>query len=144
MKLALGRCWVDGSLVPNNWGYSQITVNGHKQVGHRLAYEALVGLIPAGMQIDHVCRNSACYNPAHLEPVTPKENVKRGSRGDSRTHCPVGHLLGGENRIISHHGRACRTCNNRRSKERYWRRKAQEVKQEVAGEDSSQVEGNSE
>lgn len=48
-------------------------------MAHRVVYEALVGPIPDGLQLDHVCRNRACVNPAHLEPVTALENTRRSA-----------------------------------------------------------------
>lgn len=60
----------------------QITGGGYGRyrgwMAHRIAYEADVGPIPAGLDIDHLCRNRRCINPAHLEPVTRKENLRRG------------------------------------------------------------------
>lgn len=70
-------CWLwTGSGTPT--GYGQIGVNGRKQYVHRYAYELLVGPIPEGLTIDHLCRNPPCVNPSHMEPVTQAENTRRG------------------------------------------------------------------
>ena len=59
-------------------GYGVVSRSGKKLQAHRVVYEQVVGKIPEGMQLDHLCRNRACINPSHLEPVTGKENVYRG------------------------------------------------------------------
>ena len=61
-------------------GYGYITAGGRKQPVHRVVYELLVGPIPEGLALDHLCRNVRCVNPDHLEPVTWRENVRRGLR----------------------------------------------------------------
>lgn len=78
---------------------------------HRLAYELVVGVIPDGLVLDHLCRNPPCVNPAHLEPVTNAENIRRGIQA-TKTHCERGHPLSGDNLYVnpSTRKRTCRTC----------------------------------
>lgn len=100
-------------------GYGSVGIGGGKTgLAHRVSYELNVGPIPDGLQIDHVkargCRSRLCINPAHLEPVTPRENVHRAGHGE-QTHCKRGHPLSGPNLIVKKRGarrpaRNCRTC----------------------------------
>ena len=70
-------CWLwTGS--HNGLGYGTIRSVGRKMYVHRYSYELLVGPIPAGLELDHLCRVPGCVNPDHLEPVTHAENLRRG------------------------------------------------------------------
>lgn len=69
-------CWV-WTASQNGTGYGALTIAGARKLAHRLAYAHLVGPIPDGLDLDHLCRNRMCVNPAHLEPVTRRENLRR-------------------------------------------------------------------
>jgi hypothetical protein len=85
-------------------GYGQLGVNGHKSLAHRWIYEVCNGPVPAGLELDHLCRIPRCVNPDHLEPVTHRINMLRGetlaAKEASKTHCPRGHSYSGENLLI--------------------------------------------
>jgi HNH endonuclease len=105
-------------------GYGNVGWEGQVRVAHRVIYKLLVGPIPEGLEIDHLCRNRACCNPAHLEPVTHQENVRRGDRwamGNherSKTHCPQGHPYDEVNTGHSkkNGSRWCRACARERER----------------------------
>lgn len=109
-------CWM-WTASQNPHGYGQFGLPGDKKIGaHRLAYQLLVGPIPDGLVLDHLCRVRACVNPAHLEPVTNAENLRRGEgfvgKKFRQTHCIHGHEFTPANTRITKRGtRTCRVCD---------------------------------
>ena len=101
------ECWPWTGGVNSN-GYGRVTIAARAQQAHRVAYESLVGSIPSGLELDHLCRNRLCCNPSHLEPVTHRENMLRSTA--LITHCPQGHAYVFAASIHSRHGRFCRAC----------------------------------
>lgn len=98
-------------------GYARTRASGRTFLAHRWMYEQMVGPIPTGLQLDHLCRVRNCVNPRHLEPVTQRINILRGTAptaiNATKTHCPKGHVLAGYNLAPSRKGRGqCRTCQN--------------------------------
>lgn len=98
-------------------GYGRFRIEPRTVYAHRFAYELLVGPIPDGMVLDHLCRTPACCNPLHLEAVPQRVNVERGARNgmQRRTHCANGHAYEGANLIETARGRVCRQCKNERN-----------------------------
>jgi hypothetical protein len=112
-----GDCW-EWTGSRNGDGYGTYSVGGKTHRAHRYAYEIVVGPIPEGKQLDHLCRNPPCVNPAHLEPVTSRENTLRGfgacGTNARKTHCKNGHEFTPENtryrRRGDYIGRECVAC----------------------------------
>lgn len=124
-KPELGPCWIWLTNINPN-GYGQFTISKKTRFTHILAYEWIVGKVPFGLELDHLCRNRACCNPSHLEPVTRSENIRRGLLPGmvskwlpkmvaksaevrlSRTVCRNGHAFTGE--VDSKGHRICKQC----------------------------------
>lgn len=106
-------CWeYDG--YHNRDGYVRIMVNCKRLMAHRYAYELLRTGIPEDLVIDHVCCNPGCVNPWHLEPVTQRDNVLRGTAPAAQrarqTHCIHGHPFDEHNTYWNGRRRQCRQC----------------------------------
>lgn len=99
-------CWLWTGHTERN-GYPVAWVDKINVLAHRLVYEILVGTIPDGLEIDHLCRVRRCVRPDHLEPVTHAENMRRARW----IVCKQGHPLTADN-VYYHRrgGRTCRTC----------------------------------
>lgn len=122
--LRTAGCWLwQGTLHRN--GYGSLKVGGRNGVriyAHRLAYELFAGQIPEGLELDHLCRNRRCVNPAHLEPVTRSVNTLRGigplmlgAINGAKQACKNGHAFDEENTYLRPGGgRTCRECQRER------------------------------
>lgn len=117
-------CWIWTGQKQDS-GYGRLGIDGTTKVAHKFIYEQLVGPVPKGMVLDHLCHTESdcpggpecphrpCVNPEHLEPVSPKENIRRGRTGQleaQRTHCPQNHAYTPENTRINGKSRQCRKC----------------------------------
>lgn len=129
VRQSRGGCWVwSGNRLPT--GYGVFSLKRRTVYPHRIMYMIFVGDIPAGLHIDHLCRNRACCNPAHLEPVTCAENLRRSpiqitTIQAQKTECHRGHPLSGDNLSVSPRGhRTCRACEKIDNANRYAKGKA--------------------
>lgn len=120
-------CWLwTKSLTKAGYGRLWDPITKRLVYAHRRAYEVVHGPAPDGTEIDHLCRNRACYNPDHLEAVTHATNMQRGGPA-SRTHCLHGHEYTPENTKYyatsksAYRARFCRTCEQNRNRSRYTR-----------------------
>lgn len=118
-------CWLWTAWIERN-GYGRFWLDGRQHGAHRVAYELYVGPIPAGFEIDHLCRVKHCVNPGHLEAVTAAENVRRMAVVRTPYQslmgaCRNGHPYDRENTIVTPSGRACATCKRDASRAHYER-----------------------
>lgn len=112
-------CW-KWSAAKNSKGYGYFGTSTKRgtMMAYRFAYEINKGKIPEGMEIDHLCRNTSCVNPNHLEAVTSRENIMRGngfaSINAKKTNCVRGHEFSPKNTIKRERtgARRCRECAN--------------------------------
>lgn len=108
-------------------GYGAFSLNGKMRYAHRIAYELAYGLIPDGLQTDHLCRVRHCVAPLHLEAVTQAENIRRGEVGchqRARTECLNGHSFTELNTYYrTDGGRGCRICRRKQNRQAKQRRR---------------------
>jgi len=129
LSTAQGECWMwTGWAAGSGTRYGRFRLHGIGTPAHRIAYRDFGHKLPDDLHIDHLCRNTRCVNPAHLEAVTRQENVGRGLRGVRNvTHCPSGHEYDEANTRYQNHGgkriRLCRACLREQRHAQYVARK---------------------
>lgn len=109
-----GDCW-EWTASRSPLGYGQYAIQRKPRGAHRVAWEMLVGEIPDGFELDHLCRNRACVNPDHMQVVSHRENTLRGhgpsATNARKTKCCNGHDFDETNTYITPKGaRQCRAC----------------------------------
>ncbi len=120
-------CWLWRGWIEHH-GYGRFRADGKRYYAHRWAYEAMVGPIPDGLTLDHLCRNRACVKPDHLQPVSNKTNILRGDSPSAvnarKTHCPQGHEYTPQNTYGWHGWRLCRECHRHHARTSSARKRA--------------------
>jgi 5-methylcytosine-specific restriction endonuclease McrA len=124
VQKADGGCWIwTARTLPN--GYGMLNRKKKSHYAHRFSYVLHGREIPAGTELDHLCRNRGCVNPDHLEPVTRHINIMRGDgprttsqRMAARTHCQNGHPYADGYYLTKHGWKRCKTCGRESDKMR--------------------------
>jgi hypothetical protein len=116
--------WLGAIMKPDSYGVAAVTEKGKSRLAHRIVYEGIVGLVPKGLQLDHLCRMRCCVNPDYMEVVTHRVNTLRGNSVSAicarRNHCKHGHEYTVENTIVRRGGsRRCRTCRDYENANRF-------------------------
>jgi hypothetical protein len=130
-KTASCWIWIANTRTVGGPPYGRFFDGDRMVQAHRFSYQISIGPIPDGHQIDHLCRNTLCVRPDHLEPVTQRENVLRGfspiAINARKKFCLRGHKFTEENTVVIKTSRYCRAC----FRERY--RVAREKRNEQQG-----------
>lgn len=133
----LARFWDKVEKTPMCWlwlgatskGHGRITIDYQTRGAHVVSWEMVNGPVPDGLELDHLCRNRACVNPAHLETVTRRVNVLRGEGlaaiNVRKTHCPKGHEYTADNTMWQGRRRFCRICHRDASRDAMRKRAAE-------------------
>src|SRR5690242_10059103 len=89
-----GRCWPWPGTVTRR-GYGQVKERGRVFLAHRRVYEHLIGPVPPGCDVHHLCHNKSCVNPSHLQPIRPSDHIfqhpAKCVENAAKTHCKYGH-----------------------------------------------------
>ncbi|UIJ43701.1 HNH endonuclease [Sphingomonas cannabina] len=137
VRMSPSGCW-EWTGARQREGYGRFGYRGAVRFAHRIALVLFGKTIPDGAVVDHLCRNTSCVNPDHLEPVTNGENVRRGAlpdligrRNGTKTRCPQGHAYSPENTVVRNGSRHCRLCQTARTAARSAARAAARQKVEL-------------
>ncbi|UOF79516.1 endonuclease [Bacteriophage sp.] len=114
-------CWVWQGRRRTKNGYGRILVDGREVAAHRFFYQAFISSVGSRTMLDHLCLNRLCCNPWHLEPVTARENTRRGTSptaiNGQKLTCKRGHSLVAANLVPRTDGRReCRLCRTLRGR----------------------------
>lgn len=124
------NCWI-WTATKTSHGYGQFGLNYKIVLAHRVCYEMFKGIIPDDMELDHICRNTSCVNPDHLEAVSHQENCIRGNCGKNnqnakKMYCVNNHPLIQENLVKRKDGRReCLICH--RTQWKSWKRRQMRI-----------------